>query len=285
MRNTIINIIPNLNKCEGEYGLEIEAEGYSLPRNSTRTWKCEIDGSLVSGLEAVEYVLAKPSSLEGIHDAIDQLGKSYKDYGTRIEETDTSGVHVHLNVQDYTMKEFFTLTTTYFALEELLIKFCGAWREGNHFCLRAKDAEWIIFELARSAKNRKLGNLNTDLIRYCSYNVYSIFKYGSVEFRAMRGTGDLEAIKEWINIIDALKNGAKKFNSPSEVLQAISIGGEEAFLRQVLGNKAAFFLRVPNYREIIRENLWIVQPLAFATNWNLYKDIKVNPFAVPLKDI
>lgn len=284
MKNTIFNALglPAGRKTNGEYGLEIEAEGRGLPEMRTKYWRTERDGSLAAGMEAQEYVFNTPLSLEESRRAIDELANTYKLMGTQVEETETSGVHVHVNVQDYTPREFFTLVTTYLVLEELLLTYCGPYRQGNHFCLSSQHAEGQVYELVQSAINRKFGNLNKEAIRYSSMNVYSLFKYGSVEFRAMRGTPDLEAIWEWMEIIDRVKNGAKQFKNPQEVILSMSMDGEKNFITQVLGDKAKLFIKVKGCEEMVRRGAQFIQALAFVPDWKAWKDEKVNPF--PKKD-
>lgn len=277
MRNTIFNVVKGLRSTEGQYAVEIEAEGTHLPVELDKHWSVHNDGSLQAGFEAKEYVMRGPASLEGVKEALDYLDSVYKSNRTTVKETMTSGVHVHVNVQDYTPKELFTFMTTYFILEELLIKFCGDHREGNHFCLRAKDAEWIINELVDSARTHKFGNLKNDNIRYCSLNPCSLFKYGSIEFRAMRGTRDLDAIYTWVKILDRVRLSAKNFPDPAEVAKLMSIGGESQFVRTVLGEYADMFL-VPGYKQMVKDGVRLIQPLAFCTDWNMYKDTSVNPF-------
>ncbi len=277
MKNVIFSIIPNLHQKEGRYAVEIEAEGRRLPLALEEYWSVHNDGSLQAGFEAKEYVMKEPGSLADVKKALDYLESKYKRHGTVVEETQTSGVHVHVNVQDYTPKELFTFIVTYFILEELLLKFCGEHREGNHFCLRAKDAEYIIDELVDSARTHKLGNLKQDNIRYCSLNPCSLFKYGSVEFRAMRGTPDLDVIYTWVKILDRVRLSAKNFENPAEVAKMMSMGGEAQFVRNVLGEYAEMFM-VPGYKQMVKDGVRLIQPLAFCTDWTMYKDTSANPF-------
>lgn len=284
MKNTIFNAIglPAERKVDGLYGVEIEAEGVLLPNMLDVYWRTERDASLTSGFEAHEYVFNTPLSLDASVKALEALGEAYKARGSQVMETETSGVHIHLNVQDYTPREFFTLATTYFVLEELLLTFCGEFRQGNHFCLSSQHAEGQVYELIQSAINRKFGNLNKEIIRYSSFNVYSLFKYGSVEFRAMRGTGDLEAIREWLEIIDRVRIGAKQFKNPQEVILSMSLNGEKNFITQVLNDKAKIFLKVKDCEQMVRRGAQFIQALAFVPDWKAWKDEKVNPF--PKKD-
>lgn len=277
MKNTILNIINGLIPTDGRYAVEIEAEGRRLPVEIRDFWSVHNDGSLQAGFEAREYVMYKPGSLEEVRNALNYLDAVYKKLGTKVEETMTSGVHVHVNVQDYTPKQLFTFIVTYFVLEELLLKYCGEHREGNHFCLRAKDAEFVVNELITTARTHKFGNLKGDNIRYCSLNVCSLFKYGSLEFRAMRGTPVLDDIYTWVKIIDRVRLSAQAFSDPGEVVKLTSVGGVTQFVRTVLGEYADLFL-IPGYKDMVKEGVRTIQALAFATDWDTYRDQSANPF-------
>lgn len=279
MKNTMYNIIKlEVPRTDGLYGVEIEAEGRNLPMQ-VPTWRVERDGSLVSGFEAFEYVMPAPKDLRGVKAALDELGKQYNRYATEVVETDTSGIHVHVNVQEYSPKQLFTFITTYLVMEEVLLTYCGPSREGNHFCLRVKDAEFILHEFVKSATTRKFGNLNDDNIRYASLNPCSLFKYGSLEFRAMRGTGKLDLVYEWVEILDRVREAALKFGNPSEVILSMSMDGERNFIRTVLGDKVHLFINIPHVDKMIRNGARLVQPLAFLPDWNAFKEVKNNPFA------
>ena len=280
VKNTMFNILKlAVAKTDGIFGVEIEAEGRNLPRD-LMNWRTENDLSLKSGEpDKFEYVMPAPLDLDGTHNMLMELKDAYKKNASKVKETDTSGVHVHINVQDYTPKELFTFMVTYLTLEELVLTFCGEMREGNHFCLRVKDAEFILHEFVKAAEQRQFAHLKNDNIRYASMNPCSLFKYGSLEFRAMRGTGDIDAIYEWVEILNEIRLAAKRFKSPDEVVVSISAEGEENFIRQVLGNKAGLFLKVKNAKNMVREGARRVQPLAFIPDWDAFKDTKTNPFA------
>lgn len=266
-------------RTDGIFGVEIEAEGNNLPNALDKTlWRVEADPSLKSGFEAHEYVMLKPTDLDGVKTSINSLKKSYDQYNTRIMETDTSGVHVHINVQNYTAKELFTFITTYLILEELLITYCGPQREGNHFCLRAKDAEYLLHEFVKTAQSHNFSNLNKDIVRYSSVNPCSLFLYGSLEFRAMRGTNDLNAIYEWVEILNKVRINAKQFSDPRNVIEFMSGQGEENFLKSILEEKSKIFTKVQNYAGMIKNGCRLVQPLAFIPDWESFKETKNNPF-------
>lgn len=286
VRNTIRNIL-GLNPTNGDYGIEIECEGVCLPGTQARVskamsgwWRLEHDPSLKSRMEAWEYVMKKPASLKECRTALNVLQKEYDKNASVIDETDTSGVHVHVNVQEYTIKELYTLMILYLILEELVITFCGPSREGNHFCLRAKDAEYNIYLLSKSLRLKNLKFLNTEDIRYSSINPLSLFKYGSLEFRAMRGTGNLDAIYVWVEILDQIKKSAKAFPSPLEILFSYSKDGEQTFIQNVLGKFSVLFENIPNRNIMIRDGVQRIQSLVYLTDWDSFSEFRINPFPV-----
>jgi len=279
LRNNILNIL-GLNKTNGMYGIEIETEGRFLPNNLNEYWRIDADPSLKSGLESFEYVLARPLDIDDCKKALDYLSNKYKEYGTKVEETDTSGVHVHLNVQEYTPKQLYNLFVAYLTLEEIILTYCGDMREGNHFCLRSQDAEALIFSLTQAAIKRNLKPLNTDRLRYASLNVYSLFKYGSVEFRAMRGTGDLDAIFTWVEILDRIRQEALNYATPSDILLSFSQEGERAYLKKFLKDKANLFYKVENFEQMLQNGVRRCQSIAFLPDWDAWKDERKNPFPI-----
>lgn len=283
MAKTILDIMRGgIKACEGSYGVEIEMEGRGFG-DVGGSWKLEHDGSLKAG--GAEYVLRKPSSKDKVEDEINLLYKQLDGMGARIEESYMAGVHVHVNAQRMTIEQLFTFFCTYIMLEKPLVKWCGESREGNHFCLRSSDAEYLIDKVMEALENRSLNPLNDINIRYASFNFCSLFKYGSVEFRAMRSTKNPEPVIEWVNILDQIKKYSMKFENPCRVIAEMSKLGPKAFSEQALGK----FNHVANYGgslvDII-DGMRIAQDIAFGFDWDSLKekeDIPVNPFQKNVK--
>jgi|SRR5215217_3856554 len=259
------------------YGIEIEVEGKKLPtRLNSDIWRVETDGSLKAA-EAYEYVTPHPLSMSGVKASLDYLSESYRACRTVVDESIRAGVHVHMNVQDWNIKQVVTFSTIYYILEDLLMKWCGPDREGNLFTLRTRDAEYVLFRLIRSLKEKNLKYLKDDIIRYSSLNYCSLFKYGSLEFRGMRGTGDLDIIYEWVEIINELRESSLKFADPVEVVGTMSGDGEEGFLERVLPTKAHLFKEF-DVEQSIRQATRRIQMIAFAVDWNDIGKQSVNIF-------
>jgi hypothetical protein len=269
-------------RTDGKFGVEIEVEGKELPHKREdhlfdNLWKVERDGSLKGQFDNLEYVMRVPLSLDGVKDSVAALERRYQEKGSVVDETVRAGVHVHLNIQNYSPLELMTFATTYYMLEDYFVHWSGAGRVGNHFCLRATDAEGVIYKLIDACQNRDWRHLNTDDIRYASLNWNAMHKYGSIEFRSMRSTRKLEDVIRWVELIDRLTVGAKKFNNPREVIGAVSeFQGPERFIEYVMEGMAGEFLQFRNVD--IWEGLRNVQPLAFLIDWDKFNKQKVNPF-------
>ena len=280
VKRTVFEALGLRQKQEGKFGVEIEVEGKRLPIPGDLNpvfWRVDRDGSLKAA-EAFEYVTPAPLGLADVKRALNDLDKMYINKRSVVDESIRAGVHVHLNVQNYYPEQLWTFMTTYFILEDLLTNWCGDSREGNHFCLRSRDAEFILFAIAEAIQGKNLKGLNTDDLRYSALNPCSLFKYGSLEFRAMRGTRDLGAVWDWVKIINDLETGAKKFKTPDEVVLAMSAGGSRGFVQQVLGESARHFEKVANIEDILQDSMRRTQIIAFAVDWKNYKAERANPF-------
>ena len=272
-----VRTITGVTETKGDLGVEIEVEGKRLPIYlDERYWRVDKDGSLKG--ESWEYVTPTPRSLSDIKEALDHLKVAYKNNLTVVSDTIRAGVHVHRNVQKLTSKQLFTFIISYFILEDVLVEWCGPSRVGNHFCLRSRDAEFVLFQLLKAIETKKLGGLNKTNIRYCSLNVCSLFKYGSIEFRAMRGTSDLDLIYTWAATIDELYNSCLKFSDPREVVLSVCSAGEAELIRTLLPTTYKNFITNPNYKEAIRDGARRVQMLAFSVDWFSFDKPSKNPF-------
>lgn len=223
-------------KEDGDIGVEIEVEGINLP-NMKSYWRNERDGSL-AGAENREYVLAKPMTLDGVKKALRYMEGQFERYQTTIDDAVRAGVHIHINCQQLTLTELYNFITCFLLLENLLVKWCGKTREGNLFCLRGKDASYLISRLISAIKDKRriLGLLHSDQLRYAALNVKALGDYGSLEFRSMRSTRDLGKIEQWATILLNLRESAKKFANPQEIIQKFSMEGPATFAKGLLGD-------------------------------------------------
>lgn len=257
--------IPTNMKVAGDVGVEIEVEGLRLPQGD-KYWRREQDGSL-RGAENAEYVLRTPLTLHQLKMALKSLAMGYKKNESVVDDSVRAGVHVHVNVQDLNIIQLYNYLTLYLVFEELLTKFCGKSREGNLFCLRACDAEFLIQALQYAAQNRRWRTLVTDDLRYASVNVKALGNYGSLEFRAMRSTKDFDVIQTWAEILVMLREKAKEFFEPTDIINGFSEGESSTFLDRIFGQYAHIFKAYDGYEKTLVRGVRIAQEVAFCTNW------------------
>lgn len=260
-----------LKRTMGRIGLEIEVEGSNLPtpsytgKNFNRFWRVERDGSLRG--ESYEYVLNNPIPPAQVRTALRALEVAYEREGSRVNDSNRAGVHVHINVQELTRVQLATFCTAFLVLEEPLVRYCGKHREGNHFCLRAKDAEFMMYMLERGFRSSNLNGLHNNIIRYSAMNLNSLSQYGSVEFRSMRSTRDLTQIEHWAKMLNRLLDGSMTFDSPQELIDSMSSDGYEMLLETLVGKGHAERLTHEGIGSSILRGVRNVQDMAYSIDW------------------
>lgn len=272
--------VPGHLKVAKDVGVEIEVEGKNLP-GGDKYWRREHDGSL-RGEENAEYVLKEPLTLLQLKMALKSLAINYKTAGARIDESVRAGIHVHVNVQELNIIQLYNYITLYFVFEELLTKYCGESREGNLFCLRACDADYLVDRLQYAAQNNKFRTLITDDLRYAALNVKALGNYGSLEFRAMRSTKDFEVVQTWATILVQLRDQAKEFFEPTDIINGFSEGEAAGFINRIFGEHSHVLKQHAGWEKALVRGVRIAQEVAFCTNWQKlaekHKPIK-HPFA------
>jgi hypothetical protein len=122
--------------------------------------------------------------------------------------------------------------------EEPLVRYCGKERVGNRFCLRLQDAEGLmdyLFMLFRQG-HTSLKHIHGDAVRYASINVAATSKYGSLEFRSLKGNMDVDYITTWLQALDNLRSFAKEHANPQVIHDLFVNSTPEQFAEIVLGD-------------------------------------------------
>ena len=260
----------------GDIGLEIECEGEKLFGAPLRWWVCHSDGSLraTNGHPPVEYVLREPVSRQDLTKALGYLSKHLKASESKVVDSPRASVHVHLNCQTMTIKQVITMVLLYFVVEELLVEFSGEDRIGNMFCLRAKDAGYFLYTLENSIRqNNFSSDFSNEHLRYTSCNIASLSKFGSVEFRSMRGTVDPKLIELWVDILLSIKNQSLTLDNPQQICEKFNTLNPQGMLEFIFPdpNHLKWFKDHPNLHNIIWDGIRRIRDIAYCIpEWERY---------------
>lgn len=257
----------------GHVGIEIELESDIKTRFPTMPcfWIQKTEGSLRGS--STEYVTQGPILITQLPEAINLLVSTLKDNRIKIGDSPRTSLHVHCNILKYTPLQVWTFCTAYWLLEDYLTQACGESRLGNRFCLRTKDAEGIIYSSIRSVMEAQIPfNGVPDRMRYSALNLSSICKFGSLEFRSMRGTIDPDIIIPWTEGLHDFVIKSKIFDTPSDVLNfAFRYGRHELCQKVLTENFRKFLAKFYRPDEDFLDIIGRVSQFAYCTDWNIWQ--------------
>jgi hypothetical protein len=277
LNTKVSSLIPRNRKREGDVGIEIEAE-FGKARDIAqgfKYWELHDEGSLRNG---IEFVTRGATPIKGLDDVLNELGDFLKNNKIKFIDSKRASVHVHLNVQNFTLLHLYNALCCYWLVEPLLIDYCGAHRKGNLFCLTLPNADAIHSQVCQGLKNFRFfeGFKQRDMYRYSSINLEALYKFGTVEIRTMRCTQDTELIKDWTKNLHRLVHAAKEFNSPTHIADVASKSISEIFLQKFFTKSFIQDLRSTyrgDFNMAIHENLMYVMDLANSRDhWDPKKD-------------
>ena len=250
---------------EGEVGIEIEVEGEDLPPEGPLGWRKEEDGSLRG--ESGEFVLERPCSRNSVGTFLSRIYDAYEENESYIVASPRQSVHIHINVQDVPADKIFNYILLFLMFEPMLVRYCGEGRSNNLFCLRSSDAEYLLTSLEKAAASGSLMELGSDALRYSAINVNALFKYGSLEFRSMRGATDQKTLEDWVGMLLKLKDFAISIENPKELLAMFRSMDTFSFAQSVFGEYTHILYNSESQEEMI-ESARSVKMIAYMGDWD-----------------
>lgn len=264
-----------VQKQSGEIGLEIECEGTKLFDAPIQYWQTHQDGSLraVKGHAPVEYVLRRPIKRENVPKALTYLSTKLQEAGSDVVDSTRTSVHVHLNCQDLCIKQIYQIWCLYAIFEEMLVEFSGPDRSGNLFCLSGKQAEYNVYMLEQALRQENYNTVFDDNLRYTSCNFASVGKFGSLEFRSLKGTVDQALIQFWVDLLVMIKDKALEYQDPAEIVKVFQTEGPERFLVRTFGSRSDI-LQIFYNRQDRHQSMWdglrMMRDVVLAVKWEKY---------------
>lgn len=279
---------------EAFLGLEFENESpIAMEINDDKHWKYVPENSL-RGF-GFESVLKKPLEKHDAFEAVRGLFSKQRLYfigsgtigakETKLPFSNSirTSVHVHFDATKLTFLQLFNFVCVYWMLEPLLQYYCGKHRQGNLFCLRLRDSLILKHALTKELKQGSVLNssIYEDSYRYSSVNFNSISKFGSIEFRMMRGVNHEDDAITWVEMLDAIRRYAIKFENPLQLRDAyLQEHDAKTFAKDVLGKELWSNLSsylppdlAKNPTKVIREAFLSVVPILSARpDWEFVKN-------------
>lgn len=298
-----MQVVLNRKETKGDIGIEIEVEGNKFPKPdgmagsyapvkmpSSKFWSYVHDGSL-RGNDNAEYVLTKPIEFGKVSEAISEIYGTLASYGSVIDDSHRTSVHVHLNCQSFHLNRLTSFCALWFTFEEILTAWCGEHRVGNLFCLRAKDAPAILNQLRQFIRRDGQMQLSEHL-HYAGLNAHALMKYGSLEIRTLRGCTEPQVVLDWVSILQRLYELSGEYEDPRDICGTFSAEGPIAFFDRLLGPTASIVrsgisLSDEQLRDALYDGIRMAQDLCYCRDWAEYKklELKPDPFSRSLKSV
>lgn len=261
----------------GDIGIEVEMEGLPPVEVVAPNWIHTVDHSLRNG--GAEFVIRQPIKVDRVREVVEALSSTLKKTKIKPIFSYRTSVHLHINVQDLTFRQYVTFVLLANLFEEALVDWVSPERAGNKFCLRAVDASATLNGLRNSIRRYQTaggGNVGNPLglihgdQKYAATNLMATSRFGSVEFRAMHGTLNSDEIEAWSKTLIRLKYLAStQIKNPVEIVQRFSSMGPREFTRWALEGTAAEkpLLERKDLEYILWEGLRLIQDVAYAIEW------------------
>ncbi len=278
-------------KSPDVFGVEVELEGkhVSLAGDDVmKYWSKHQDGSLRAhnlGDDCIEYVSIRPLNMVQTQKSIEVLFEYLNSQDVTVYDSYRTSIHVHVNFGMETFRTIYNFMTLSLILDELLVSQNGEHRIGNNFCLRARDAMGQLVTLCKSINSGRDFFYVNNNDRYSSINFVSLLKFGSIEFRSLECTTHEGRVMHWIGTLQRIKERARKYKNPTEVIQQFSMMDAEEFLMDVLGPYAMKYLPVEGRDSMLQNGVRIAQDLAFCSAWNEQPEIMAEKLPGVIKKV
>lgn len=237
--------------CTGDlFGIELECEGIRVDYEQllygkylSDGWEAHDDGSLRNNHgSSCEWVFKGPASYEDSVKRVDDLFKYFDVRKAKLITSNRTSTHVHFNMGDKAAYQLVNMFILFTILEDLLDTYCGDDRKGNLFCLSSRHAEQQIDWFQKACLKEYFLNFNGNN-RYCSFNIASINKFGTVEFRGMRGLDNKQDVLSWLGIIREFCDYAcYKMKNPINLVEQISVKRPIGFLKEIFSDNNVLLL-------------------------------------------
>ncbi len=112
--------------------------------------------------------------------------------------THRTSTHVHVNVGNFTAIQLKQFVLLYAACEQLFLDYVGEERQHNIFCVP------LCHTNVPSLYSHDAETMTASWSKYAAFNILPVRTLGTVEFRHLYGTADVEIFTHWLGAIKDL---------------------------------------------------------------------------------
>lgn len=157
------------------------------------------------GSEIVSPILKGYKGLMSIRRQLKALYAAIEDDGSEIVEFDDCGLHVHVDIQNYTVGDIKRLLAMASKFDGVLFALMPARRRDNDYC---RHIHYTDDEIDSCRTLRDFHELQGQE-KYYGTNIMAFHRYGTVEFRYAAGTFDWRVIYSLVSLYLRLVSFAK----------------------------------------------------------------------------
>lgn len=244
-------------------GLELETENWTWGlatveerQDMQQWWVAKQDMSLVNG---TEWILTRPLAGRGLTSAVDMLFSGKYKY-TMSERTST---HVHINMSDgldiEVLRAMFVLT---YVVEPAIFRLADENRKWCSYCQPLSDfsaKRLVSFLNSDNDETVRQGiNGGTHADKYYGFNITSMQKHGTIEFRYFPCTQSKKDVISWIQLCMSIKKAGIKWATPTDLLVAMGDTVEDArnFVANTFPANPAV-AQLLDYEEVLYRIRWL----------------------------
>lgn len=193
-------------------GIEVEVENTNFLADIRRPWNVKEDGSLRnSGRELVSDPIAASSAPAALYHLLVQGLDPVCSFSMR------TSIHIHINATDMNEAQIRDFVALYTIFEPALFNFAGRGRWKSVFCVPLNECQQIANVLSRKLTDGRWE-------KYTSLNLRRLADLGTIEFRHMGGTFDVDRVCNWIGMICRLKQYVMQVGSKDIRQELASMG-------------------------------------------------------------
>ena len=112
--------------------------------------------------------------------------------------TDRTSIHVHVNVTNLTLSQARQFVLCYALFEPLFFNYVGEIRKNSIFCVP------LSYTYVPETYRLEFPKMVTNWHKYTALNILCVQQFGTIEFRHMYGTADVDKFKFWLQSIKDL---------------------------------------------------------------------------------